>query len=226
MNVSQIVNLIVKKNPDWTPQSVLDLLDGFVQMALKVDTRENLYYDPTTGDLPYLQTTAGQFYYELDQQYYKVREIVCSTKQINFNNPAFNSNSGRFNYNVKAITIGNNKYYPVPVVKKQQYNDIISNPAGTCSVMFRFDPKDTTETYQIYAYVPTNAITSLNSTLNIPDKFHMGVVIPALQLMIDGMDNGRWVDNLEVINNNLLPKIWYEMYTNSADNEDCQPMGL
>ena len=54
----------------------------------------------------------------------------------------------------------------------------------------------------------------------------MGVVIPALQLMIDGMDNGRWVDNLEVINNNLLPKIWYEMYTNSADNEDCQPMGL
>lgn len=222
MTVSQIISLLNRQNPDWDTQPLIDLLNSFVQMALKVDTQENVVYDSNTGDLPYLATTAGLFLYTMPPNYYKIWDIVtCSTSQYPNNAYYAHQEQNGFVTPKKPITLANKSYLPVPTVKTQAYGAL-----GVATVMFRFDPKTSINTYQIYGCASSGDILTITSVLSIPDKLHLGVVIPAMQLMIDGLDNGRYVENLQVINDTLLPKIWQEMNYNTMDDFAVDSMGI
>jgi hypothetical protein len=197
---------------------VLDLLDGFSQMVLKSDSDENIYFDTSTGELPYLVTNQGTFQYTIPSTYYRLKEIVVREEVRISNNPVYSRHD--LNHVSNEISIQGRRYRVIHAVKNQPYG------TGTCTVMFRDDPGNTTTTYQIYGYVPVNAITSISSNLNIPEEFHMSVVIPAIQLLIDGIENGRYVDNLKYINETLLPKIIFNKLQNSMQNYSTRPMDI
>ena len=219
MTLSQIVGLIKKQNPDWTPQAILDLINGFQDMVLKSDSDENIYFDTTTGDLPYLTTMAGVFLYTLSNIYYKIKEIVVRNCISISNNPIFSR--GDLKENFQEISIEGKKYRVIDVVKNQPYGR-----SGIVTVMFRQDPGNSTTTYQIYGYTPVNAITTISSTLNIPEEFHLSIVVPAIQMLIDGLENGRYAENLAYINESLLPQIIFKKLRNSVKNNYSSPMDI
>ncbi len=222
MTITQLVALIKKQNPEWVDQDILDLLNWFQEMCLKTSSAENIYYDITTGDLPFLSTTQGVFQYIMPSLYYDVEAIVIKDHTLLTNNPAFTaSHFGEFKYPSDLIRLGSHNYTQVPTVKTKAFG-----PAGVCSIMFTFDPQTTTNTYQIYGYTFQNAITSKQSILYIPDKYHLSCVVPAIQTLIDGLDNGDFENSIAKINQLYLPPIWGDRVYNSMSNFSTRPMGI
>jgi hypothetical protein len=214
-------------NPEWIEQQLLDILNSFVEMVTQTDTPEAIYFDPTTGDLPWLATTALTYQYNLPSNLYKARNIVvAATKNNNstqsfVNNPYYANNpTNEFVHPKATIYLGSMEYLPVPAVIQPAYG---SNPA---TVIFRFDPKTTTNTYQIYGYNNSSStISSLSSTLPIETKFHLEVVVPACQLIIDGLDNGNFVEIMPAVKA-LANKIMIQKYYNTNDDVNVEPMDL
>jgi hypothetical protein len=223
MTVTQIVALLKRQNPDWTDQLILDQLNFFQEMALKIASSSNVYYDPTTGDLPYLTTSDGVFEYDMPSFYFDVQAIVLKDTTFLTNNPNFTaSNRGTYVYPSNKLRLGSHEYCEVPIKHKKALG-----PNGVCTVMFRFNPKDSTQTYQIYGYTgPANAIMSKSSVLNIPDKYHMMCVVPGVQTLIDGLDNGSFEDSIEKLKALYLPPIWADMQYDGEDNFSSRPMGI
>jgi hypothetical protein len=185
---------------------------------LKSDSDENIYFDSTKGELPYLATTAGTFLYTLPTTYYRIKDIVVRESNYKSINPYFSANE---HDNVKSpIEIAGKRYRVVSTVKNQPYG------SGTCTVMFRQDPQTTSTTYQIYGYIPVNKISSVSSTLNVPEEFHLSVIVPALQLMIDGLENGKFTENLAYIEQSLLSKIVQKKLYNSEIGNYSAPMDI
>lgn len=214
MLLSQIVSIINKQNPSWTAQSILDLIDGFQQMVLQSDSSDNIYFDTSTGELPSLATQTGVFNYTLSTDYYRIKAILTKDSLVISNNPAFSRSD--ILEDRQPMTIAGKLYYEVETVKTQSFND------STCSVMFRSDPGNAT--YYIYGLVPVNTISSISSTLKIPDEFHLSVVIPCIQLLIDGIENGRYAENIVTINDVFLPKIIHQKLRNSTSNNFSSPV--
>jgi hypothetical protein len=225
MTTYSIITLLAAQNPDWNEARLLDVLNSFVEMALKIDTAENLVYDPTTGRLPYLATTQGTFLYSLPSQYYKCKYILTH-KDYGFgpygypNNPAFGKHHDHYTFNTQDILLGGHRYRQVPVVFTPSFG---TNPA---TVLFSFDPLNTTDVFHIYAHQAGNSITSMNSVLQIESKFHLSVVIPACQMIIDGLDNGNFQDIMPIIETQFCSKIWTQKYYNSQPDSTVEALGL
>jgi hypothetical protein len=221
MTVSQIVNQIKRLNPEWTEMQILDLLNQFVEMVIQTDSLDAVYFDPSTGDLPYLSTTEGVFQYSLPSTFFKARNIVVNLASNKANNPYFYHNpTNEFVVPTTKIYLGSSEYVPVPCVIQPAFGDNVA------TVLFRFDPMDSTETYQIYGY--NNAyspITSMSATLPIEAKFHLSVVIPCLQMLIDGLDNGNFVDVVPKVMT-LAEKIMIQKYYNANDDVSVEPIDL
>jgi hypothetical protein len=225
MTVQEIVNLVVLQNPDWTSARVITLLNQFVQMVLKGDQTENLVYDSTTGKLPFLATTKGTYLYSLSSTYYKCKYILVDVTNWDAsyeypNNPAFGRNDTRYNFNTSEIILGGNRYRQVPVVITPAFG------SGVATVLFQFDPNTTTDLYHIYGYQAGNQITSVSSALQIEERFHLACVVPALQCMIDGLDNGNFQDIMPVIQEKFCSPIWLQKYNNSHSDSSVEAMGL
>jgi hypothetical protein len=224
MTVQEICNLLILQNPDWNTTRVLSLLNQFVQMVLKGDQTENLVFDASTGKLPFLTTTKGTYLYSLSSTYYKCKYILVDvtkwTSAYEYpNNPAFGRNNTEYAFNTNEIILGGYKYRQVPVVITPAFG------SGVATVLFQFDPNTTTDLYHIYGYQAGNQITSLSSTLQIEEKFHMDVVA-ACQCLIDGLDNGNMQDIIPVIQEKFVSKILLQKYNNSHPDSSVEAMGL
>lgn len=221
MTVQGIINMLQKSNPDWTSPMLLDLLNSFVEMVLKIDTVENLVFDPTTGRLPYLETSQGVFSYTLPSTYYKCKYILEHEGHSGYpNNLAFQAHHSHYAFNTVSIELGAHRYRQVPVVLQPQFG------TGSVTVLFQFDPQNTTNTYHVYAYQAGNSIVSINSTLQIESKFHLSHVIPACQMLIDGLDNGNFQDIMPVVNTMFVEPIQIQKYWNSQPDSNVEALGL
>lgn len=214
MTVQGIISLLKRTNPDWTDQQLIDLLNMFCEMCLKGDQTENLYFDPSTGQLPILSTTQGTYLYTLSSTYYKCRYILVKEDSWDDrydypNNPSFAGSTSRYIFDTAPVIIGTYRYRQVPVILTPSYG---SNPA---TALFQFNPQTTTNKYFIYAYVGTTAITVLTSTIPIEERFHLAVVVPAMQMLIDGLDHGDFANIMPVVETQFVSKILLQKYYNS-----------
>jgi hypothetical protein len=224
MLTSQIVARLQRLNPDYSSATLVEMLDSLSKLLLRVENDDNLYYDTTTGDFPYLSTTQGTYQYSSIPNVFKIRDIVVNLAVYNgygisypvndafANNPYYGRNPGtNYGYDVAQIKINNRLYLPVPCVKTEAYQ------GETPSVMFRFDPMTQATMYQIMGYKDCTTISSANVQLQIPVRYHETVVIPAMQALIDGESNGRYLEMIQYIEKELKPKIDFSKNSNSSD---------
>lgn len=224
MTVTEIISLLQTQNPDWSTTRLLSLLNQYVQMVLKTDTDENLVFDSTTGRLPYLATTQGVYQYSLPSQYYKCKYILVNhgAGYGNYeypNNPAFGRHHTDNAFDTQDIILGPHKYRQVPVRLTPQFG------TGAVTVLFQFDPLNTTNVYHVYAYQGGNQITALGCTLQIEEKFHFDIVA-ACQILIDCLDNGRFEDGMQKVQDQFASKIWLQKYNNTHNDSNVEALGL
>ena len=66
MNTTDLVNILTQVNPDITRPQALTWLNYAQNILAKIERDSAIYYDTTTGDLPYLATIAGTYSYTIN----------------------------------------------------------------------------------------------------------------------------------------------------------------
>lgn len=220
MLTSQIVARLQRLNPNYSTQTLVEMLDSLSKLLLRIENEDRYYYDTTTGDFPFLTTTAGTFQYSSIPNIWKIRDVVINTGVYNdvgitpvtSNNSYYGNKPGTsYGYDTAPIKVGNRAYKSVPCKKTEAYQ------GGTPSVMFRFDPGDKSDLYQIIGYKEPTTISTTNVQLEIPVQYHETVVIPAMQAIIDGEENGRYQEQIAYIERVLKPKIQWSMSSNADE---------
>jgi hypothetical protein len=228
---SAVVSLIAKQNPDWTATQILSLIQNVVDMVLKRESDAFVYIDPTTGDLPYLSTTDGTYQYSVviaGVTIWKVGAILVDTSQaipnigtmdLVINGQSGLAVSGANNNNFDAlfgkVKFGAKSYNKAPTKNTDQSGSIAP------SVLFLFNPTTQSKLYRILAYQTTGATLSLSSYIPIADSQLFDLVACVCEL-IDAMDNGRFADIYQRINNYWLPRLTFntdkDMHTCFSSN--------
>lgn len=224
MLTSQIIARLQRLNPDYSSQTLVEMLDSLCKLLLRIENDEQLYYDTSTGDFPFLATTAGTYQYSSIPNVWKIRDVVINLAVYNgfgtsypvnnafVNNTYYGKNPGtNYGYDTTQIKIGNRLYVPVPCKKTEAYQ------GGTPSVMFKFDPGSQATVYQIIGYKEPTTISTVNVQLQIPVQFHETVIMPAMYALIDGEANGRYQEQIQYIEKELKPKLQYKMSSNADD---------
>lgn len=206
MNTTSVVNEILLRNPDWTDTQVLDIVNNLTKFFCKRELDSNVYIDPATGNLPYLTTTAGTYTYSISipgVSLWSVKEIVVDpgSSLPNFY-PQYSAYNDR---NARVTTIIGKRYQTIPCKKN---ND--SDPSGL-SVTFSDDPGTTTTVFRVAAFESPAEVLSLSVNIPLDDRYRYTVMIPAVQAMIDALDNGRTADAMQYIEDNLVPRLGQDL---------------
>lgn len=206
MNTAGLVAEIALLNPDWSSARILGLLNNLLQMAFKKPLKSQLYIVPTTGDFPFLTTTAGTYKYSVSvSSVWSVSEIITDTDvsgwvatgPINFGT---NTTPDKFS---RKFTYNDRNYWTVPCSKVNAIGSTVP------TVQFGFDPGSYSDRYRIAGYDAPTTVLSTTTEYPVDDNFRYSVIIPAVQLLIDGFDNGRYAENMLYIEDKLLPKLAY-----------------
>jgi hypothetical protein len=207
MNTSSVITDLVRLNPDWTRPQILDVVNNVVNQLLKIERDSSVYLSPTTGNLPFLTTTAGTFTYTVTIpgiSIWKIRSIVVDANDTINETWSLSDDCDR---EYETVRFTGRVYNNVP---GRANDEADTGTPGECEYTFLVDPGTTTNKYRIMAYVATTPILSESINIPINDSFRNSVVIPAVQVMIDGMDNGRLPDAVEYIDTKLAPKLKLE----------------
>ena len=202
MNTASVVTEVVRLNPDWTRPQVRDVINNLVKLFLKTPLDSQVYIDTTTGELPYLSTTAGTYNYSptiSGVSLWGIKEIVVDADDasaIDFDLP--NDDADREWQELRFL----GRLYNVVPTKK-------NNEEGSTgpSVTFRIDPGTKTSLYRLMAWETPSEITSDSVEIPIDDRHRYTIVMPAIQSVIDGLDNGRYVEAMQYVSSTLVPKL-------------------
>jgi hypothetical protein len=210
MLVSNIVNEIIRMNPDWTQTQVIGLINDIVIVATKKESTLNTYIDPTTGSLPYLSTTAGTFLYSITipgVSIWKVSEIVVDADQTWYSGYGFTNwwmtTTGKSDRYGRIINFYDKKYVAVPTKRVDAVGTTIP------TVTFLNDPGTETTKYQIMAFETPVIISAVSQSISMSDSLKPNLVA-AVQTLIDAEDNGRFSEAWDIINTKWLPDMIYD----------------
>jgi hypothetical protein len=222
MLASAIVSIVQKNNPDWPAATILNILNDVLNMVLKRESDQNVYLDPTTGDMPFLATTDGTFTYNItipNVTIWKVGGIVIDYTNFlpNVGSPTMVWSgqmyagldiSGAVMQNFDAlftdVFFGAKKYRKAPC----KLTDALGNQPCTATFL-GFSPSTSTNLYRILAYT-ANAPIALNSYVPIPDKFEY-TLVACISEIIDALDNGRFADIWNQLQTTWLPQLTYQV---------------
>jgi hypothetical protein len=202
MIASSLVTEIEQMNEGWSRPRILSEINNLVQSVTQRETDSNVYVDPSTGDMPFLATTAGTFTYTVTipgVTFWKLEDIV--TLHQNYAGHWSSSHENTLwqdtqihdhHRSLNEITFGEKTYHIVPTVKTQPIG------AAPASVTFRNDPGTQTSLYRIMAFQTPALTLSESSQIPIQERLRYET-IAIICMIIDAKDNGRYAD--------LIPKI-------------------
>jgi len=202
------VNMQTGWNRDGV-RGILPILNEVNTILCQVKAEQFLYFDPTTGSLPILHTTAGVYSYNFPSNIWCVGEIVIQYPLQNFYDLYPLSNYG-FKQNliepIEDIWIGGRRYLRFKQVRTWEKSG--SNPA---KILFTVDPGLTSDIFAYAGYTLPTPITSENIQVGVPDRFHLSHVMPAILKMIEGYQTNTVSEAREYIIQRIRPQIIEEM---------------
>jgi hypothetical protein len=210
MLVSNIVNEVVRMNPDWTQAQVIGLINDIVVAATKRESVLSTYIDPTTGKLPYLSTTAGTFLYSISipgVAIWKISEIV-EDRDANWyggsgNMGLWHHAHGADDRYVREIDFYTKKYMTLSCRKTQAIGSVAP------TVTFTHDPGTNATKFQIMALLTPDILSAMSQSIDLSDNLKPNLVA-AVQELIDAEDNGRFSDAWATIKSQWLPDMIYD----------------
>jgi len=196
----QIAN-IKAKNPDYETPTILAIYDMIQDFVYSRDLDAMLFFD-TTGDPPYLQTTAGIRNYAFADGTYNAN--VRKTSAILFEE----LQSSGWGYGTEQMpceiyNLRGKEYYSLPFsqVERTEYEPN--------TVYLRDDPGTAAATYLHLFFKQPPKITSVDSQLLIPSQHSLRLQACVLELIAHEDYGDR--DSLEYIENKLARRIWADM---------------
>lgn len=83
--------------------------------------------------------------------------------------------------------------------------------AGHPTLTFTMNPGASTDTFFIYAFERPDQLTAETIPLSIPQQFHMSHLLPTALKLLDAMQNGNWIEAMQMIEEKYKPEFLNEM---------------
>lgn len=180
-----------------------------VHALLMLENPQNICFDSTTGQYPYLVTNDSVYEYQCPSNCGRTEGIYRS--QVNYVDYDVNLNLP-INSNLQ-LPIDLIYQHGVPYARIQQITSIDAREGANAIVRFQapYNPGDTTTTYLHRYYLKPTDITSISIQHQIPSPYDMKYLQPGTLKVIEGFQNGTYAEAIEYVSKVLCQRFRADM---------------
>lgn len=185
----QNVSWIQDRNPNYSPEQILSILDEIHYRIKSANIDYNYYIDESTGMPPKLVTTDGVYSYTCPDNCRKTSGVFVPVETYNRATvgPHYSSNSVSGIQNTRIINWGGRDYCSINSVRQK---DKTGNSNAKVIFTSEFNPGTTTDKYfHLYWEVP-NRIETVEDEMDIPEEFSFEIR-QAISAMLSTEDYGE-----------------------------------
>jgi hypothetical protein len=187
-------------------RGIVPLLNEAQNILLQNESEQMLYYDPTTGEFPTLNTVHGTFQYNAPTNIWRVGMILLAYPLNNLYNTYPLSNYGlrdNLQFPIRDVHFAGRRY-----IHFQQARCKDKNQGTPATIQFTVDPGKQTDLFRIAGYRVPIQITSESVQPEIPDRFHTSHLLPATVKLIEGFQTNNIAESRLWIEQNIQPDFW------------------
>lgn len=205
-STSQLITWITLEVPGWQiegSKGVRPLLNEAHKLLLYGRREQNVVYDETTGDLPFLTTQDNVFSYNLGSNIWEADGVyVDRTENFDYELSILDEP-----WYYEEVTLSGKLYY-----RLRNIRTYASTQSSVARVLFTNNPGATTDIYKLLQYKKPKEITSSNIQHDMPGTTDVDYLIPATMKLIDSINDHEKSDAArEYILGILKPRMWLEL---------------
>lgn len=206
-STSQLLTWIELECHGWNregPRGSRALFNEAHNMLLLGEDEENILYDSSTGNLPYITTTQGTYLYTFPATVWRVGAVLVDDATYVGTYYSLTDEEIDQEWQLEEFRLGGRFYYKVKNIRSAQYR----NANSLSSITFTIDPGDTTDVFRRLAYRLPTQITSDTVQHEVPPPYDMECLLPATMRLIDAInDHQKMEEARKYIMEVLRPKI-------------------
>ncbi len=216
-STSQLLTWLELELHGWNregPRGTRALFNEAHKTLLEQEAEQNMLFDATTGDLPFLTTNAGQFVYNVPpvggvHPYWLIKAVVVDAES---------ALSGE-NWHYEDYYFANNRYLRVVNIRTLAEG---SSPNVLASVAFiKEDPGATTNVFRIAGYRQPVEILSDNIQHEMPGSTDIEYLYPAAVMLIRSINDDKKLEESRLyIEQVLKPKVFQALDSGEQGNGD------
>lgn len=206
----ELLSLLEKQFIGWNrdgSRGIRHYLNLAQRMLCDVESEQLMIINESTGKLPAITTVAGTFTYSLPSTVGHIDSVLVeandnSTLINNLYRQDYGSVSRASQIVAEEITISGIKYIRVPYIRA-----FPATESNVAKIVFTEDPGTTSDIYRYRGYKLPTDIVSDTIELTIHPPYDMLYLFPATALLLEGVQNGNWLDAINTIKEYYIPKM-------------------
>lgn len=192
------------------PRGVLHYIDVAHKLFRQVESEQTVYFNESTGLLPYLTTTAGTYNYSLPSNCWKLADVlvesgVTGSLLDTYTGVDYGMRRGGFN-KIDIVTIANIDYLRIKNVRSWPAAE-----AAVARMAFTDDPGTSSDVYNLRYYKKPVSITSDSIQLEVEPPYDELYLLPAVCKLIEGIEHGNYAEARMELLSVWRPKYWNEI---------------
>lgn len=211
-STSELLTWIELECHGWNregPRGSRALLNEAQRLLLLNECEQNIIFDSSTGDLPYLTTVDGTYRYTfttLDSiAVWLIGAVVVDALTINgldYGGVPYNRS-----WKLEEKRVAGNDYHRIKNIRSVPWGE-----GANATVTFTMNPGDSTALYRVLAYKRCVDITSDAVTHEMPGATDVDYLMPACMKLIEAIDDHKnMIEARRYIRGELRPQMWSEL---------------
>jgi hypothetical protein len=217
-STTELINYLKIQADGWNrngEKGLLEVLNQAQDLLYLQDMAQTIAYR-SDGDLPYISTTDGTYEYTLNQATTGLSDDIWRVGSVLVKPPFSNQLLAaiRVEYGitpnlrqpVQQMEFNGVEYYKFYQVKTKD-----ALRSGHPSLKFTTNVGSTTQEFYILAYKKPQKLISEQIRPSIPEHLHISCLLPAAMKLVEGYQNGNFIEALQYIDKEIKPMVQSEM---------------
>ena len=230
MNTEEVLSVLEKQFVGWNrdgERGIRHYLNLVQRILCNAPSEQLMIFDESTGKLPSFNTTEGTFVYSLPSNVNFIDTVLIEsnarcTLNDNLHSQDYGFSSRISQLPLEEIGISGISYYKIPYIRS-----FPATESAVAKVVFTVDPGSSTDVYRYRGYLLVPEIVSDTIPLSISPPHDALILLPATAKMIEGVQNGNYLDTYKDIVREYLPRM-QEAFNKGAFgiNQDAEDHGF
>lgn len=220
---SELLVVLQEQCKGWNvngPRGLLWYLNQAHKMLLQKEAETRVYFDETTGKLPFLDTTDGVYNYSLPSNCWKLADVLV---EIGVTGSILDNYTGA-DYGIRTASkrrIERVTFAGIDYLKIFQVRSWPASETAVARMAFADNPGTTDDVYNIKYYKKPTDITSDSIQIEIEPPFDVLYLLPATVKLIESQQHGNYLEARKELLATIIPMYWKEMNSGAQgfDNE-------
>lgn len=209
----EILTVLQEQFKGWNidgPRGLRYFLNIAHKLFRQCESEQAVYYDVSTGKLPYLATTLGTFDYALPANCWKLFGVLVEvgvTGSIldNWTGADYGLRIGN-RRRIETVTLSGIDYLRIHNIRSQPCTE-----AANARLQFTDDPGSTTSVYNIAYYKKPVEILSDSIQIEVEPPWDDMFLVPATAKLIEGIQHGDYANARKEVMEYWRPQYWKEL---------------